>query len=86
MRELEAFGHKVSTYDPLAIPSEVLHEYGIELQTELPQGPFDAIVLAVRHDEIVAIGEKRMRELLVPGGLLYDLKEVLPVGSSDTRI
>jgi UDP-N-acetyl-D-glucosamine/UDP-N-acetyl-D-galactosamine dehydrogenase len=86
VRELEAFGHKVSTFDPLAIPSEVLHEYAIELQTELPQGPFDAIVLAVRHDEIVAIGEKSLRQLLVPGGLLYDLKEVLPVELSDTRI
>jgi UDP-N-acetyl-D-galactosamine dehydrogenase len=50
------------------------------------RGPFDAVVLAVRHDEFVGMGAARMRALMVPGGLLYDLKEVLPAGESDARV
>lgn len=84
--EFEAFGHKVTIYDPLADGDEVAHEYGLKLSETLPSGPFDAIVLAVRHDEFVELGAVEMRRRLVPGGLLYDLKEVLPVSDSDARI
>ena len=59
---------------------------GIDLAPELPKGPFDAVVLAVRHDTLASLGEARLRELLVRDGLLYDIKEVLPVPSSDARI
>jgi len=84
--ELKAFGHEVTIYDPLALRLEVKHEYGIDLAPELPKGPFDAVVLAVRHDTFASLGEARLRELLVRDGLLYDIKEVLPVPSSDARI
>jgi len=84
--ELKAFGHEVTIYDPLALRPEAKHEYGIDLAPELPKGPFDAVVLAVRHDTFASLGEARLRELLVRDGLLYDIKEVLPVPSSDARI
>lgn len=84
--ELTAFGHNVTVYDPLAISKEVKHEYGLDLPPDLPKGPFDAVVLAVRHDKLVQLGEAKFRELLVRGGIIYDLKEVLPVLASDARI
>lgn len=84
--ELKAFGHHVTIYDPLALADEVKTEYGIDLAAEMPNGPFDAAVLAVRHDAFAALGEQKLRDLLVPGGLVYDLKEVLPVSASDARI
>lgn len=84
--ELKAFGHHVTIYDPLALADEVKTEYGIDLAAEMPNGPFDAAVLAVRHDAFAALGEQKLRDLLVPGGLVYDLKEILPVSASDARI
>ncbi len=84
--ELKAFGHHVTIYDPLALADEVKTEYGIDLAAEMPIGPFDAAVLAVRHDVFAALGEQKLRDLLVPGGLVYDLKEILPVSASDARI
>jgi UDP-N-acetyl-D-galactosamine dehydrogenase len=86
VNELRAFGHDVTVYDPLVLADEVRHEYQMEIAQELPKGPFDAIVLAVRHDEFVTMGAEKMRAMLVPGGLLYDLKEVLPVDESDARV
>lgn len=84
--ELKAFGHAVTVHDPLAIPEEVKHEYGLDIEHQLPDKKFDAVVLAVRHDQFAEMGNAKLRELLVPGGLLYDLKEVLPTNASDARI
>ncbi len=86
VRELEAFGHTVTVHDPRADPQEVLEEFGIRICSELPGGPFDAAVLAVKHDEIVQHGVEELRRLLVGGGLLYDIKEVLPLQDSDVRL
>ena len=84
--ELKAFGHSVTVYDPLALRDEVEHEYGLRLAEAMPAGPFDAVVLAVKHDEIAERAPEFFRSLLVPGGLLYDMKSVLPVGASDVRL
>jgi UDP-N-acetyl-D-galactosamine dehydrogenase len=73
-------------YDPLADPDEVRHEYDIESRVAVPDGQFDAIVLAVRHDQIHALGAERLRAMLRPRGVLYDLKQVLPIEASDARI
>lgn len=86
VRELAALAGEVVVYDPLADPDEVRREYDIELTSSVPQGSFEAILLAVRHDEISGIGAERLRGMLVKGGVLYDLKQVLPVGSSDARL
>jgi UDP-N-acetyl-D-galactosamine dehydrogenase len=54
-RELQSYGVNVSCYDPQANLAEVSHEYGIELLAEAPkEGLFDAVVLAVRHRELIA--------------------------------
>lgn len=86
IHELAAFGHSITVYDPLAHPSEVEDEYGLKLAPELPRGPFDCAVLAVKHDEFVKLGAAALRERLVPGGLVYDIKEVVPLFESDARI
>jgi UDP-N-acetyl-D-galactosamine dehydrogenase len=86
VRELEAFGHAVTMHDPLAMTDEVKQEFGVDIKAEMPPGPFDAVVVAVRHDIFAAMGEAKIRALLVQGGLLYDLKEALPVSASDGRL
>ena len=55
-RELESYDVDVSCYDPQADIAEVKHEYGIALLSEAPQkGPFDAVILAVRHRELMKL-------------------------------
>ena len=85
--ELAAFGHHVTVYDPLADREAVQHEYNIQLVDNLPKGPsFDAVVLAVRHDAFAEMSMEAIRSLVVPGGLVYDLKGVLPLQGSDARL
>ncbi|MGB5981066.1 MAG: nucleotide sugar dehydrogenase [Nonlabens sp.] len=51
VRNLEDYGIKVDIHDPLAKPSEVMHEYGLSSTMTIPVKKYDAIVLAVSHDE-----------------------------------
>ena len=77
---------ETQVYDPLADPDEALRKYGISLHNELPAGPFDAIVLAVNHDCIRNGHASRLDSMLKPGGLIYDIKGVLPLNRSHRRI
>jgi UDP-N-acetyl-D-glucosamine/UDP-N-acetyl-D-galactosamine dehydrogenase len=86
VRELSSLAMEVIVYDPLANPAEVRKEYGIESIETIPEGLFESIILAVRHDQISRLGADRLRMMLVPGGVLYDLKQVLPVEASDARL
>jgi UDP-N-acetyl-D-galactosamine dehydrogenase len=85
--ELKSLVAEVAIYDPHVDAGEARHEYGVEILPSLPEGPFDAIVLAVRHNEILELGAAKIRSLLEPTrGFIYDLKEVLPPAKSDARL
>jgi UDP-N-acetyl-D-glucosamine/UDP-N-acetyl-D-galactosamine dehydrogenase len=86
VRALRDFVAEVVIYDPMANAPLAQHEYGLALVNDLPQGPFDAIILAVKHDPIAALGEAGIKALLAPGGLIYDLKGILPPSASHARI
>lgn len=84
--ELSELVGDVSIYDPQADAGEVRQEYGLSINTELPKGEFDAVVLAVAHREIVEMGAASIKTLLAPGGLIYDIKSILPESESAGRI
>jgi UDP-N-acetyl-D-galactosamine dehydrogenase len=85
VRELSGFV-EVVIYDPIADKDDALHEYGVKMEDKLPGGKFQAIVLAVRHHEIMALGRARLDQSLAPGGLIYDVTGVLPPGESDACV
>lgn len=73
-RNLKDYGVNVSVYDPLAHPEEVLHEYGVKTLNQKPETKFDALVLAVSHQEFL---EMDLAELKTEDGVVYDVKGVL---------
>lgn len=74
IQNLEEFGTKVVVFDPWANAAEVKSEYGIEISTTLPKEKYDAVVLAVAHQEFLAID---FSDLLNKNGIIYDVKGVL---------
>ena len=86
VRALRDFVSEVVIYDPMADVDLAKHEYGLAISNDLPQGPFDAIILTVKHDPIAQLGEAGIKALLAPGGLIYDLKGALPPSASHARI
>lgn len=86
VKELSDFVAEIVVYDALADGGEVQREYGLALMDSLPDGAFDVAVLAVAHSDITNLGAKKIRELLAPRGVIYDIKGILPAGESVGRI
>jgi UDP-N-acetyl-D-galactosamine dehydrogenase len=83
IRELESYGMQVIAHDPWVQSEEVAHEYGgLVVHSALPQGTYDAVVLAVAHREFESLDLRA----LTPQGLVYDVKGLLPKGASDWRL
>ena len=80
---LEAYGVKVSTYDPWANPEEVKREYGIEVTDKLPVDRFDAVVLGVSHKEFLTLNLANFKKA---NAIVYDVKGVLPADDCDGRL
>ncbi len=65
-RELAAYGASPMPFDPHADADEVKHEYGIDLLSTVGNGPYDAVILAVKHRELLA--EYSLEKLRSLGG------------------
>jgi UDP-N-acetyl-D-galactosamine dehydrogenase len=86
VKELKDFNMSVDVYDSWAKPEEVKHEYGIDLISELEEGKYDGIVLAVDHSELKEMGENKLRSFGKENHVLYDVKHVLNPTESDIRL
>lgn len=76
IKELESFSVNVEVVDPHASSEELQHEYGFGL-IDKPNGPYDAIVVAVNHQEYLNLDESYFKELMPDGkGVLTDVKGV----------
>ena len=86
IRELKDFNMGVDVYDSWACPLEVRSIYNIELINKIEDGLYDAILLAVDHDEFKAMGAKKIRGFGKSKHVIYDLKYVLKSDESDLRL
>jgi UDP-N-acetyl-D-galactosamine dehydrogenase len=84
--ELKSYSVNIDVYDPWVIPEDAQHEYGVTTVREPTPGKYDAIILAVAHDEFRAIGGEKMHAYGKPVHVLYDLKYMLPKAESDMRL
>ena len=74
INHLMEYNTNVSIFDPWAVPKDVYDEYGLYTTRDLPEKKFDAIVLAVAHNEFLDLDLKSM---LKEKGVLYDVKGVV---------
>lgn len=73
----------LTVYDPWADTEKVRKEYGIEVTNNCPGGTYDAVVLAVAHQQFLSLD---VASLVRPGGVVYDVKGLLPRGMVDERL
>jgi UDP-N-acetyl-D-galactosamine dehydrogenase len=87
VRELEGYSARVDIYDPWADAGEARAEYGVTLLGEPPApGAYDAIVIAVAHDQFKATGPDGVRALANGRAVVYDIKGILPREQVDGRL
>ncbi len=79
IRGLERYGMDVDVVDPWVDPQEAQREYGLEVMPEIPAcDPYGAVVAAVGHRQFTELCAEQWQQLLTPGGVLLDLKGIVP--------
>ena len=86
VHELQEYYIQADVYDPWVDGAEAEHEYNITPVQQLEQGQYDAVILAVAHDQFKAMGAAEIRALGKAEHILYDLKYVLDQSESDIRL
>lgn len=86
VHELQEYHIQADIYDPWIDAAEAEHEYGIQPITELKNGEYDAVILAVAHEQFKAMGAAQIRALGKVNHVLYDLKYIFSQAESDLRL
>ena len=86
VNELKEYHIQADVYDPWVDVSEAEHEYGITPVQTLENGKYDAVILAVAHQQFKVMGADAIRALGKADHVLYDLKYVLSQAESDLRL
>ncbi|NUM30844.1 MAG: nucleotide sugar dehydrogenase [Bacteroidetes bacterium] len=81
VNELKTYSVEPVVYDPRANAQEVKMEYGIEINNTYPTGDFEAIILAVAHNEFLNLPIEKSSKTVV-----YDVKAILPLNKVDARL
>lgn len=84
--ELKEYGMDADIYDPWVDPKEAQDEYGINPVQTPKAGEYDAVIIAVAHNEFRALGAEGIRAYAKPVSVLYDLKYVLSSEEADIRL
>ncbi len=86
VHELKEFGVNVDVADPWVEPEDAKREYSIDLVPNPELNAYDAIIVAVAHDEYRKLGSTGIHAFGRDPHVLYDLKYVLPYEDSDLRL
>jgi UDP-N-acetyl-D-galactosamine dehydrogenase len=84
--EMAAFGSNVDVWDPWVDKDEARAEYDIDLISQPEEGAYDAVIIAVAHDQFKELGAFGIRELAKENAVIYDIKYVLAPDAVDGRL
>jgi UDP-N-acetyl-D-galactosamine dehydrogenase len=84
INELKQFNCDVEVYDPWADSKEVKHEYAINLISDYTKTKYDAVVLAVAHNQFKSIDLSQMRN--GKNAVIYDIKGIWDKELVDGRL
>jgi len=86
VEEFKGFNCNVDVYDPWVDKDEAAYEYNIKPIDKPIKGKYDAILLAVAHDEFKVLSVEQIRAYGKDSHVLYDIKYLLKVNESDGRL
>ncbi|MDF1835916.1 MAG: nucleotide sugar dehydrogenase, partial [Alteraurantiacibacter sp. bin_em_oilr2.035] len=84
--ELSDYNAEIHIFDPLVDACEAKKVYGMDLIASPEVGFYDAIILAVAHDEFRKMGSATIRKFGKDDHILYDLKHFYSASESDLRL
>jgi UDP-N-acetyl-D-galactosamine dehydrogenase len=86
INEFKNYGSQIDVYDPWVDPQQTLYEYNITPVVKPLAKHYDAIILAVKHEQFIQMGAEAIRALGKEQHVLYDIKYLLPANQVDGRL
>ena len=87
IRALENYHTNVDVYDPWIDTADAMQEYEIRCLDAIPNcGVYQAIVVAVGHQQFLDMGANGIAAFGCDGSVLFDVKGVFPKNASDRRL
>ena len=71
------------TYDPWVDPLDARNEYGLEMLNSPKKQSYDAVVLAVGHQNFSAMSVEQIKAFTKSRSVIFDVKNVLPASLVD---
>jgi UDP-N-acetyl-D-galactosamine dehydrogenase len=84
--EMEQYGANVDIFDPWVDKEEAYEEYKITPINSPENGRYDAIILAVSHNQFIDMGADAIHQLGKESHVLYDIKYLLRTDQVDGRL
>lgn len=73
-------------YDPRASRQQVMDEYGITLIDYPHSNNYDAVILAVAHEQFSKLGASGIKAFCKESHVIFDVKYILPNAEIDGRL
>lgn len=86
IKEFHSYHATVDVYDPWADPKQAQRKYGIELVQVLSPNRYEAIILAVSHDQFQSMGIDAIRSFGKSTCVVFDVKYLFPAHQVDARL
>ena len=86
VRDLEASNAYVDVYDPWVDPEEAEQELGFKLTIELRDRHYDAVIVAVGHEQFREMGIDHIRKLCKRHSVVFDVKYLFRHDDVDGRL
>ncbi len=86
VRDLESAHAHVDVHDPWVDPAVAHQELGFALTTELRDRHYDAVIIAVAHDQFRNMGIERIRALCKGHSVVFDVKYLFGRAETDGRL
>ena len=86
VNQFKSFNCNVDVYDPWVSKNQALKEYNIQPIDKPTKNKYDAIIIAVAHDEFKSLTEDQIRTYGKDKHVLYDIKYLLKARESDGRL
>lgn len=80
---LTEYTHNITVYDPWANQEKVENEYGIKITSICPEEKYDAVILAVAHNQFKELDIKSFTK---SNGVIYDVKGIISRKIVDGRL
>lgn len=86
IHELETYGVNIHVYDPWVDSDQAYEEYGIKTINEPQKNRYDAMLLAVSHNQFRDMEIGDIRAFGKTKSIVYDLKYLFPADQTDERL